>query len=91
MTTNLELLTAAVPVKDWRIAASCGIHPTAVSLYKTGARSIPKKAAEALATYFVVTVEQVTGEAPVPLEALVTVSERPAPELMPRDPAEWIE
>ena len=86
--TNLEMLTAAVPVKDWRIAASCGIHPTAFSLYKTGTRKIPARAAEALATYFAVSVEQVIGEAPVPLEALVVVSERPGPELMPSD---WIE
>jgi hypothetical protein len=86
--TNLEELAAGVPVKDWRIAASCGIHPTAFSLYKTGRRHIPARAAEALATYFSVPLEVVVGDATVPAMAGVTVTERPAPELMPED---WIE
>ena len=82
--SGLELLCDSVPVKDWRIATSCGIHPTAFSLYKTGKRRIPKRAVESLACYFSVTPAQITGEEPMEFASLVKVTEID-------DPTRWVE
>lgn len=55
--TNLERLVAGSAMRDWQIAAECGIHPTAFSLYKGGKRKIPRSSAERLAAYFHVSTE----------------------------------
>lgn len=49
---------------DWRVAAELGIHPTALSLYRSGDRYIHDRHAEALAGFFGVTVEELRGPVP---------------------------
>jgi transcriptional regulator with XRE-family HTH domain len=54
----LELLEAA-DEPDWVIAGICGIHPSALSKYKTGSRAMPTKHAQKLAEHLGVDLDEV--------------------------------
>jgi hypothetical protein len=94
--TPLARLLDECKVPDWQVANACGIHPTLLSLYKTGRRKPHPVNAGKLALYFKVEVPYVTGEWPeLPSDVTVRVTEVPGPRpLLPtgtHDPEEWIE
>ena len=94
--TALSRLLDASDEPDWRVGAACGIHPTLLSLYKTGRRKISTASAEKLAAHFGVEVPYVTGEWPeLPSGVPVRVTEVPGPRpLLPAgtdDPDAWVE
>jgi hypothetical protein len=68
--TNLAALLERSGRPDWQVAADCGIHPTQLSLYKTGARAIHERHAAYLADYFGVPVAAITDELEVPWQEL---------------------
>ena len=72
---NLDRLLRSSELPLWRVAADCGIHPSALSKYRSGDRALSKKHADALAQFFDVTPAMVTGEAEIPFEKLVRVRE----------------
>lgn len=61
-TTKLAELLEASDKSDFEVGAFLKIHPTQISLYKTGKRAIHDEHALRLATYFGVTVEDLRGE-----------------------------
>ena len=96
VSTALSELLDATRKPDWQVAAECGIHPTQLSLYKTGRRKPHGRHAEKLAEYFKVDIPYVTGEWPeLPSDVPVRVTEVSGPRpLLPAgtdDPTEWIE
>ena len=64
MGTRLAELMDADSQPDWHIGARCGIHPSVISRYKTGEREIPNKAAQALAEYFDVSMDEIRRSVP---------------------------
>jgi transcriptional regulator with XRE-family HTH domain len=49
---NLTELLEQSRAAHWKIAAACGMHPTALSLYASGKRAIHERHAAYLAKYF---------------------------------------
>lgn len=73
---------------DWRVAALLGIHPTALSLYRSGDRYIHDTHAALLADFFDVSVDVLRGSSraiPTELEDGVVVVGVPGPSLLPGD------
>ena len=75
MNENLRALCAAEDDPLWKIAAGTGIHPSALSKYLHGHRAIGDKHAEALASYFDVSVGAIRGAEEIPYAATVKVRE----------------
>jgi transcriptional regulator with XRE-family HTH domain len=46
---------------DWVVAGICGIHPSALSRYRTGSRDMPTKHAQKLAEYLGVSLDEIRG------------------------------
>lgn len=63
---NLGELLDASKLPAWQIGAECGIHPTLISLYRTGARTIHERHAAYLADYFGVTPAVILGDEEIP-------------------------
>lgn len=92
----LSRLLDASGVPDWRVAQACGIHPTLLSLYKTGRRTPHAENVAKLAQWFDVPESAITGDpAELPSDRTVLVTEVPGPRpLLPPDlddPDEWIQ
>lgn len=80
VTTRLSVLLDAAPDPDWVTAGLCGIHPSSLSRYRAGTRSMPMKHAQVLAAHLGVELDDVRGQAnDVWLEELVSRQEEAAP------------
>lgn len=60
-TMRLAQLLDAADDPDWVIAGKCGIHPSALSKYRTGARSMPTKHAQKLCEELGVSLDEIRG------------------------------